>query len=140
MALVGIISIMAIPKFLSMNIINSQFFSNEILNSVRYAQKLSVTTGCQVQVSLTGQTVSLFYNRTCSGGTFNLSIKDPANQAPSFNRIAPNSISISSTTFPIYFNALGQCIPSTNVVGNASINVGSHTINIVGETGYAYGN
>ena len=46
---------------------------------------------------------------------------------------------MSTTNFPMYFDALGRSkLSSTGNISNSTLNVESATINVVGETGFAY--
>ena len=56
MLLLGILSATALPKFFSVSGYQQQVFFDDTLAAVRFAQKLAVATGCNVQVSIAADT------------------------------------------------------------------------------------
>jgi MSHA pilin protein MshC len=138
-SIVAILAVNAVPKFLNTISISSGVYYKDVLESIRYAQKVAVGMGCDVQVSYTSTTITLNTRSSCTSGSFTQNIKDPALSGSTFVRTAPSGTTLSSTTFPIYFDRLGQAKNSASgIVSNASITVGGTTINVVGETGYTY--
>jgi MSHA pilin protein MshC len=136
---VGILGVMAGPKFFSTSTYQSQYFYNDVLSTLRYAQKLAVSTGCRIQANMTSTSITLTKAASCTSGTFTLAIRDPALGSSSYVKTAPGSVTISPSVNPIYYDSLGKCYSSaTNTVTNATITVGSKAINIVGQTGFTY--
>ncbi len=60
------------PRFFGQGGFDQQFFRNDILSAVRYAQKLAVATGCQVRVNFSTNSYSLKLQNgnPCTGTIF----------------------------------------------------------------------
>lgn len=140
MALLGILSAVAMPRFFDTSAYYSRLFYDEVISSIRYAQKYSIGTGCHTQVEITATTLTLSRRVSCTTGDFTLSVKDPSTAGSSaFIRTAPTGITMSTGggSFPMYFNSLGQAKQvSDDVISNFSVIVDTRTINITGQTGY----
>jgi MSHA pilin protein MshC len=137
--IIGILAINAIPKLLNVTSLIGNTYYKDVLASIRYAQKIAVGMGCDVQVNYSINSITLNTRASCTTGSFTQNITDPAFGGSTFIRTAPNGTTISSVSFPIYFDSLGRAKNSaSNNISNASITVGATTINIIGETGYTY--
>ena len=140
--LISITSISILPKFFDSLSFTSRTYFDDVLSSVRYAQKLAVAMGCDVQLSLASDTITINLRTTCNSGSFTTDLRDPSFGQSSFTRQAPSGVSISSSDLPIYFDSLGRAHDSsTSLVlsSDANITVDSRVLSIVGETGFAYG-
>ncbi|MDB6096899.1 MAG: mshC [Francisellaceae bacterium] len=141
--LVSILTVMAVPKFSSTSTLNSQFYFDQVLASVRFAQKLAIGSGCHVQLSLSGSSITLQMRNSCiGGGAFTLAVRDPATGAGTYTKTAPIGVTISSANLPFYFDGLGRCYLSSSgaISSNYSITVGTHTLTVLGQTGFVSGN
>jgi MSHA pilin protein MshC len=138
MLLLGILSATALPKFFSVSLYQQQVFFDDTLTAVRYAQKLAVATGCNVQVSITANTYTIKCptNRTVctslSASDFNQSVNNPATGTPPYSN-SQSGISLTASTTPFYFTALGTA--STNVTLTVA---GSQVFYVVATTGFVY--
>ncbi len=137
MLIIGILSIAAIPKFFDALSFSSGNYFDEVLNSIRYAQKLAVVMGCDVQIATTTNSLALTSRSSCRAGNFTMTIQDPITKG-SFVRLAPANVTITSLDMPIYFDRLGRAHNSAGQVVNASLIVANRTITIVAETGFVY--
>ena len=135
--IVGILSAIALPKFFDTLKFSSRTYFDEALNSIRYAQKLAIGMGCEVQVATTATSLTLAVRDSCRTGNFNTTIKDPITRQD-FIKTAPANVSIASTDMPIYFDRLGRAHNSLGTITNATVSINSKNIIIVGETGFAY--
>ncbi len=136
---VGILGVMAGPRFFSTSTYQSQYFYNDVLSTLRYAQKLAISTGCRIQANMTSTSITLTKAASCTSGTFTLAIRDPALGSSTYVKTAPGSVTLSPSVNPIYYDSLGKCYnAATNAVSNVSITLGSKVINIVGQTGFTY--
>ncbi|WP_278386443.1 pilus assembly FimT family protein [Stutzerimonas kunmingensis] len=61
--ILGIISAVALPRFFDRNTFDERFYFEEVLSSVRYAQKLAVASGCRIQVSQDSSSGKIFLHR-----------------------------------------------------------------------------
>jgi MSHA pilin protein MshC len=122
----GILSAVAVPIFFDTDGYRDRAAYDEVLNAVRYAQKLAVTTGCEVQVQLTVAGYALQQHaNSCSAGNFaTISTQHPFNAAnfPAV-KIKP------ATTF--LFDAMGRSSAAV------AVTVGPYSFSVVAETGYA---
>lgn len=139
--IISIISISALPKFFDSLTFTSKTYFDDVIGSVRYAQKLAVAMSCDIQVSVTSNSISLNLRDGCDSGNFTTAIRDPAFGDSSFVRTAPADVSVSATDLPIYFDSMGRAKDSTTgaiLSSNATITIDTRVVNIVGETGFAY--
>ncbi len=123
--LLGILAAVALPKFFSLNDYQERAAYDEVAEAVRYAQKLAVAGGCEVQVRITANSYALRKHSTdCTTGAFETIINHPMTS----NVIS--GVNIASVPASFIFDALGR---STNA---ATITVGSKSFNVIAETGY----
>jgi MSHA pilin protein MshC len=135
--IISILSITALPKFFNVLSFSSQTYFDEVLNSIRYAQKLAVVMGCDVQVATTSNSLTLLARDACRTGNFNTMIHDPIT-GKDFVKIAPTDVNIASLDMPIYFDRIGRAHKTTGQVTNANLIVASRGITIIAETGFVY--
>jgi MSHA pilin protein MshC len=140
LVLVGILSVAVGPKFFDLHTFSSRFFYDDVMSSIRYAQKFAVATGCHAQVNITSTTLTLTQRANCITGAFVMAIPDPGNlNAISFTRAAPGGVAMNlvTGTWPLFFDGLGRAKQvNNNIVSNFSLTVDARTISIIGETGY----
>jgi MSHA pilin protein MshC len=150
----GIVAVAAVARFSSKNTFIARFFPDQVRDSIRYAQKYAVGTGCWVQVVPTASNITLLASGTCTSSAGALCstafattvpVIDPQNpSANNFVRTVPANSGITISNFgqwPIYFNGLGQAFQcSTGTSGtNATpytISVGGTSISVIGVTGF----
>jgi MSHA pilin protein MshC len=136
--IVGILSAVAAPRFLSRDGFDSIGFTDQVESLTRYAQKVAIAKRRNVCVTLTASTVSLNYSNP---GLCDTALFLPSTQTNTLN--APNGLTLSAANF--YFDSLGRPF---YVAGNASfgnnalsITVNAtppRTITVVNETGYVH--
>ena len=138
--MLGILSATALPKFFEKNTFAERVFFDDTLNAVRYAQKLAVATGCEVEVSFTLTEYSLKRpaNKTQCGKlspppSFDLDVMHPSTGGV-YEGSEPG-IAFESVPPTVIFNALGES--SVSASGN-DIKINTRTITIVKETGFVY--
>ena len=124
MLLIGILAAFAIPKFFNLSDYRTRAAYDEVAGAVRYAQKLAVASGCEVQVSISGNSYALQQHSTdCTSGAFTTISNHP---------ITSNTISgVSLTSIPgsFIFDAMGR---SSGVV---TVNIDSDSFTVIAETG-----
>ncbi len=135
--IIGILSAVALPKFFDTLSFSSATYFDEVLHSVRYAQKMAVGKGCDVEVSSTGDSLALKLRQNCKTGLFNIGLTDNVSFG-SFVKDAPKGVTIVSNDLPLYFDSLGRAHDAAGNVVGATISVNTKTLQIVGETGFAY--
>jgi len=122
--LMGILSAVALPKFFNLDVYRTRAAYDEVANAVRYAQKLAVASGCDVQVQIVNNGYALQHHQTsCSSGGFvNISGHPMTNNTFSNISLSP------ATNF--VFDSMGR---SSSTL---TINVGSESFAVIAETGY----
>ncbi len=114
--LLSILSVVALSRLDNMNNYKSRAFYNDTVNALRYAQKLAISTGCNVQVTLTVNSYALHqHNTDCITGAYNLPVLNPANRVQNYTANVPpgSGITISPT-------AVFQFTPQSTVTGLAA--------------------
>lgn len=123
--ILGIISVVAAPKFFDNSVFQARGFADQVLATLRYAQKSAIAQHQNVCVSFTATKVSLKIDATCST---NLNLPDRQNNELD----APSGISFSTIPSNFSFDALGK--PS---VGTSGV-ISTTTITVEQETGYVH--
>ena len=141
LVLLGILSATALPNFFAVSSYQQQVFFDDTLAAVRYAQKLAVATGCNVQVSIAKVNKEDTYtlNRptdraVCTSQTpadFTVAALHPGTGTPYSNK--QPGVTLTATTSPFYFTALGKA--SADVILTVA---GNKSISIVAATGFVY--
>ena len=127
--LLGILAATALPKFFEKSAYQQRVMFDDTLSAVRYAQKLAVATGCNVQFSIASNAFQVLHATTCSGSGYGLNVAHPGDGSSSYIG-SESGVTLPDTN--IIFNAIGEA------VGSTSIAIGSKTINIVSSTGFVY--
>jgi MSHA pilin protein MshC len=133
--LLGTLAVVAIPRFFDLQIFQQRGFHDETVSAVRYAQKLAVAGGCDVQVMLGAGGYALMQRSSCdTGSPFILAVPQPAGSG-NFAATPPNGVIPSTAT--IIFTPLGRAVnaarETTSFVG---LSAGGPIFDVVGETGY----
>jgi len=82
---------------------------------VRFAQKLAVSTGCEVQVSLSGSGYELDQHATnCTTGAFTRAVVNPANRGNLYENSDVAGLTVPVTT--IVFDARGLASSDATIV------------------------
>lgn len=130
LVLLSILGVVAFGRLGGIDVFEAQGFYRDTLTAVRYAQKLAVATGCEVQVSLNsgdyalGQRPALSsdpVNDCGTGAGYGMSVMNPANRTTSYQGSAPADVTISPT-------ATFRFTPQSTVAGLA----GDTTFTIAG--------
>ena len=144
MVLVGILATVAIPKLFSLTTFTGRGYFDQLIQATRYAQKLAVTSGCAVQVTINSGNFSLAQpsaaptavspstawnvctTGTLSGGeTWGTAILLPGTTG---NYSAPSGVTATAAT--IVF------LPSGQADSDHAVTVAGTTFHIYQDTGY----
>lgn len=143
MVIVVILSVSVVPRFFSTQEYQKRLYYDELLNSVRYARKLSIATGSHIQVLLTANSITLqrrVEGSSCTSGTTFEPIFDPANNTTGYVRTAPADLTLTfSGGWPLFFDGLGRGTMASDcsIITTQTINLtGGKTITVFGETGF----
>lgn len=126
MALVGILGVFIAPRITGLGL-DERGFMEEVLAAIHYAQKVAVASGCPVGVTLTATSYAL--NFTGAGGCGGVPVTRPSGSG-SFAGSAPTGTTITGASFT--YDPIGRA------GGDQTLTVAGYTIQMVGETGYAY--
>lgn len=133
-SIVGIIGAVAAPRFLVMSEMDAVRAQRQALADLRFAQRLSMNSGCPVQVDFSVGSYTLTNRLACRSGAFSSPIVDPvANIAP-YTVVLPTGVSLTSTVDPLVFDALGRTTTTSELVSNATITIGGRALESIGET------
>lgn len=136
MLIAGILAALAIPRFTDSES-KATWYHEQVMAAVRYAQRQAVAQHRNVYVCVTAGTpgsVSVSYDPACAGTP---SCQSGASTAQIPQQLCgPNNVTLSSTSTPFSFNALGQPGP----IGGVTVTVAGRTVNVTGETGYVFPN
>lgn len=138
--ILGIISVFAAPLLSPKSAFDERFFYDDLLQALRFSQRLAVSSGCAVQVNFisTGYTLKQDQNCTLSSPAFTKNPLRPGSNEIYSNASLPAGVSYSYSINPIVFNSLGQALNgSASLISQASITVGSRSIQVDGETGFS---
>jgi MSHA pilin protein MshC len=126
--ILGILSVTIAPKFFDNSIFQARGFSDQLLATLRYAQKSAIAQHRLVCVDLTATTVTL----TISGNTTcNMALNLPNGADNTLT--APSGITLNPAT-TLTFDALGRASSAATI----SISGISNPISVEAETGYVH--
>lgn len=127
MLIVGILAVAVLPRFSGRQAFDSRGFYDEVIATLRYAQKAAIAKRRFVCVTLTSSSVSLRYGATgtCADGA----LLNPSGKA---SISAPGGVTITAASFS--FDSLGQ--PSS--AQNISVSGYATPITVEAETGYVH--
>ena len=127
----GILSVVALPRFFDATTFTSRGFYDEMTGAARYAQKLAVASGCDVRLNIAGGGYALNQRQFCDhASAFNRAVSQPAGSGDFANSV-PSGTTLSSSSPNVIFDALGRAIP-----GGVTVTVDDRSFTIVGESGY----
>ena len=120
--IMGILAAVVGPRFFTKSNFDERFYFEEVLSTVRYAQKLAVASGCRIQVSRDSASGRFFLHRAdnCDADDprYNAKVVGPDGQSYSGepdtedSDQGPDPSSING--FPFVFSSLGCIYDSAN--------------------------
>ncbi|MFW5426915.1 MAG: Tfp pilus assembly protein FimT/FimU [Methylophagaceae bacterium] len=131
--LLGIVSAVALPRFMGTSGFDERVLFDDTLNAVRYAQKVAVATGCNIRFSISANSYSVLRDNSCDSGSFSsgLTVHHPANGENSYTG-SQADVSLTATQTNTTFDALGRAGTDN------TISVGTYRITIIAATGFSY--
>lgn len=132
--LLGVLTIVALPRF-NTKPFSEAAFHQELISSIRYAQKLAINSGCDIQVQVVAAADSFAVTRrsggsatSCGAGAFGEPVPNPAGTG-NLQGTAPADVDVLND-LAVVFDSLG--LPSTGGV----VSVDGRTITIEAASGY----
>ncbi len=105
--LLGILGVVALGRFTGGDTVAARGFFDDTVTAVRFAQKLAISSGCDVRVITTAAGYELRQSSTCTGDDFSAAVANPANRANAYRNIdMPAGFALTAGT--ITFDARGQ--------------------------------
>lgn len=130
--LLGILSVFAVGRLFDQNQFAARGFFDDTVNAVRFAQKLAVSSGCDVRVSLSSTGYVLNQRQdTCTTGTFTQAVPNPANRGNSYQNDKAAGLSVPAVN--ITFDARG--LTSSDVTVTMAAAGVSYSFRVYGKTG-----
>ncbi|MFV2033140.1 MAG: Tfp pilus assembly protein FimT/FimU [Gammaproteobacteria bacterium] len=106
LVLLGILSVFALGRLFGPDEFAVRGFFNDTVDAVQFAQKLAISTGCDVRVRTLATGYQLHQSSTCTANDFTLPVKNPANRSNDYQNFnMPSGFSLSAAT--LIFNARG---------------------------------
>lgn len=145
--IVGILSVAALPRFFDRDMFDSRGFHDQVISTLRYAQKAAVAQHRYVCVTFAANSVALTWgvNATCAGGGLTMPSGGTGvtNANVTITAPAAGNISFDCLGRPRQTgNALATCVPGNHVDVLAAIQTvgisGATDISIEPETGYVH--
>ncbi len=133
--LLSILSVYALSSFFDQDEIAARGFFDDTVNAVRFAQKLAISTGCDVRVSTVAAGYSLLQSSSCTANDFPNPVVNPANRGNNYQNLnVPSGFSLAPTT-AITFNARGIPDSGSDVAFTITDGVTTYNFNVDGQTG-----
>lgn len=136
--IIGVLGALAGPRFFNNQTFAERAYAEELASALRYAQKVSVGSGCRVRVQVAANSYSLSQQAPQSGhcnpadNSFPIGVMLSSGQSAAGN--APAGITVAPAT-TIVFDALG----STSLGGNVALSIGIHTLAVEAQSGLVRG-
>lgn len=121
--LLGILGVVALGRLGDQDAFAARGFFDDTVTAVRFAQKLAISSGCDVRVITTATSYQLRQSSTCVADDFINPVLNPADRSNSYQNVnIPNGFSLTAGT--ITFDARGQ---REGVTSDFSVSDGSTT-------------
>ena len=105
--LLGILGIVALGRFTGGDAFAARGFFDDTVSAVRFAQKLAISSGCDVRVITGASGYELRQSSSCTADDFTLNVANPANRSNNYqNNNMPSGYSLTAGT--ITFDARGR--------------------------------
>ena len=132
--IIGIIGALAGPRFFNNSTFAERGYFDELAGALRYAQKVSVATGCRVRVTVTATGYELRQQALAGGHCDASDTSFPQPVVLSTGEVVSGTAPTGITAAPpvtVIFDALGR----TNLAANQAVTVGSWSLLIEAGSG-----
>ena len=132
--IVGILGALAGPRFFDNSTFEERAWFDELTNTLRYAQKVAVASGCRVRVNVAAAAYDLSQQAVlgghCDAADATFPVPVLLSNGQTANNVAPSGIAAAPAIIFIY-DALGR----TNLAADQTINVGPYSMVVEAESG-----
>ena len=105
--LLGILGVVALGRFGNQDAFAARGFFDDTVTAVRFAQKLAISSGCDVRVITTATSYELRRSSSCVADDFTSPVVNPANRSNNYQNVnIPPGFSL--TAGSITFDARGR--------------------------------
>lgn len=137
--LLGILSVFAMGRLFDQNQFAAKGFFDDTVNAVRFAQKLAISSGCDVRVTITSSGYQLHQKGDCTDVDFTTSapiaVKNPVNRSNDYQNLGiPSGFSLAPATTMV-FNARGVLDSGNNLSFTVSGGSTILSFDVYGQTG-----
>jgi MSHA pilin protein MshC len=137
MVIVGILAVVALPRFFDRNVFDSRAYYDQAISTLRYAQKTAVAQHRFVCVAFAADSITLTYDPTSPSPTHTAAactsdLTSPVGVTP-YTVTAPSGVTLSGFA-DFYFDALGKASAPQDITVSG---YATH-IAVVAETGYVH--
>lgn len=139
MVIVGIVSAIALPRMFDRGLFDSRGYYDQIISSLRYAQKTAISQRRTVCVTFPTTSRMVFTTASTFGGACDTDLQNPTAGQTTYTVDAPGGVTLAGAT-AINFDALGRA----NFAGVSPLSISvsgfaASNVCIAAETGYVYG-
>jgi MSHA pilin protein MshC len=127
----GILAVVALPRFGRSTEFEALRFYDETLAAVRYAQKVAIAQNTQVFVVSTATSVAACFAANCS-----VAVTDPSRNAALVVAATASGVGLQSPPAAFAFDGLGR--PSTGPVSFSFLGSPARSFTVEAETGYVH--
>lgn len=132
--LLSILSAVALPRFFERSAFQDRAVYDDIVSTLRFAQKMAVATGCPTQFQFLPDTddpesYQVMREQVCDNDTFNQIVANPSDSNANLEN------TLNGATFNTDANII-TFFPLGNASTSATITVAGKTINVIAETGF----
>jgi len=105
--LLGILGVVALGRLGNQDAFAARGFFDDTVSAVRFAQKLAISSGCDIRVITTASSYQLRQSSACVADDFTNPVVNPANRGNNYQNLnIPTGFSLTAGT--ITFNARGR--------------------------------
>ena len=105
--LLGILGIVALGRFSDQDVFAARGFFDDTVAAVRFAQKLAISSGCDVRVVTSATGYQVLQSSTCTADDFVNPVANPADRSSGYQS-GPIPSGYNLTAGTITFDALGR--------------------------------
>jgi MSHA pilin protein MshC len=106
--LLSILGVVALGRFDDGKLFAARGFFDDTVSAVRFAQKLAISSGCDVRVITTANSYELRQSSACTADDFTTLVDNPADRSKKYRNPQPIPAGFTLTAGTITFNARGE--------------------------------